>query len=529
VLAPPTGLTVTGQSCTPTYSGATNITYRAGTTANGTDTVVVPRPAGTVAGDLLIVGYSIRSQAATINDPTGWTRLRYDVGTNISTGVWYHVAASNDPASWTWTSSVSALNAVVAIAAYTGASGINVSGAQLGSAAGIVAPSITPTSASTRLVGVFTVHSKTALSTPTGMTERLEYFTPDINGGGNHQMSISLDDESWPPATATGTRTATGTANDNVGILLALTPAVLPPASTISYQTGTTAFSTASTTLTLTLPSGIIPGDLLLVGYGKRKTIATIGTPGGWTLQAPITQYTGAYQQGVYWRVATSIDTVGKTYDWVSTDTSNAALVLMVYRGVDQTAPVATMTGQPNTNTSVITAASVTPSKSDTRLVAIFGEQNNRTVSAGAAGMTTRQNIRTATPAGNAEEITIEAEDQLWPDANTATGDRVATMSGNGSGVGHLLALKAESYPLAALSWTATTSTYADGYRLGRVVGGTETVVQQLTPYTTTSYTVGNTNRLAAGVTYTMNLRTKATNWLSSTAASVGFTARSDC
>lgn len=66
--------------------------------------------------------------------------------------------------------------------------------------------------------------------------------------------------------------------------------------------------------------------------------------------------------------------------------------------------------------------------------------------------MPLRYSVRNAGAGGGAEQITVGMGDECWAAVDSATGTRTATLSGNGRGVGQMLALKPESYPLAALS-----------------------------------------------------------------------------
>jgi hypothetical protein len=363
------------------------------------------------------------------------------------------------------------------------------------------------------------------MSTAAGMSNRVQYSTAALGGNAN-QITLQLSDEAWYSATATGTRTAAlSGSKDNIGQLLALTPAVAPTSSTISYV-GVSNIS-GTTSVSLPVPSGVQVGDLLLVAYATRKSTVTITPPpsSSWNEIRNDPWDASNLRQAVYWRIATSVDAAGNTYTWGSNDgTSKATGIMAAYRGVDQSAPVHLHDWAKNARTVTVTAPSLTPTRSDTRLIGLFGATDGNTITTGAAGMTSRKFSTTGT---GGTDVTLEFDDQRWPSAG-ATGTRDITLSSTGRGIGQMLALKAESYPLAALSWTASTSTYAGGYRLGREVGGTETVATELTPRTLTSYTVGNTNRLTGGVSYTMKLKTRATNWLSP-AASVTFTAQSTC
>lgn len=72
----------------------------------------------------------------------------------------------------------------------------------------------------------------------------------------------------------------------------------------------------------------------------------------------------------------------------------------------------------------------------------------------------------------------------------------------------NLLSLSAK----ATLSWTATPSTFASGYRIERWRGSTLEATQSVTPRTTTTVTQGG---LATGTTYTWRIRSYYSSWTS--------------
>ena len=77
-----------------------------------------------------------------------------------------------------------------------------------------------------------------------------------------------------------------------------------------------------------------------------------------------------------------------------------------------------------------------------------------------------------------------------------------------------------------ALSWTATTSTYASGYHVlrGTVSGGPYSQIAQVTPRTTTTYTDS-----ASSGTYYYVVRTYYQNWESANSSEASATVRSTC
>jgi hypothetical protein len=85
-------------SSPPSFRSASSVT-------NGT---TVAKPAGAVAGDLLLATLEVDADPVTVTGPSGWTLLM-DTPAAIGTGsdyhaqVWYRVAGASEPASYTWT------------------------------------------------------------------------------------------------------------------------------------------------------------------------------------------------------------------------------------------------------------------------------------------------------------------------------------------------------------------------------------------------------------------------------------------
>ncbi len=220
----PATVSITVTSSTP----GSGIELRAA--ANGantkTTTLVLPRPSGTVSGDVLLASVALRSTTA-ITAPAGWTLVRVDPrATVFRQAVYVHVAGGAEPASYTWTFA-SARPAVGTIAAYSGVDGANPivahSGIDSAGSASITAPSLTTTVPDTRLVGFFGIVGTTTIGPPAGMTERTEVVTP---AGTSNPLTASLDDQPIPASGATGSRVATAAISAaNIGQLVALRPA----------------------------------------------------------------------------------------------------------------------------------------------------------------------------------------------------------------------------------------------------------------------------------------------------------------
>jgi len=204
------------------------ITFRSAASAQNptATTLTIGRPAGVVAGDVMVAGIGIRGAPA-VATPAGWTLIRTDAaGTYTTQALYYRVATAAEPASYTWSFSQS-VPAAGGISAYQGVSTANPVNASGGTGTNsttvsILAPSITTTVPGAEVVGFFSIGGTNSITAPAGMTERAEASS---TAGSNH-ATWETSDFTQPTAGATGTRTATGTnAHPNVGALVALTPA----------------------------------------------------------------------------------------------------------------------------------------------------------------------------------------------------------------------------------------------------------------------------------------------------------------
>jgi hypothetical protein len=235
-VTPTAGTTATAGITVRSSSSANN----SASVAGGATTLAVPKPAGAVAGDVLVVTVAARGNP-TVTPPTttGWTLVRRDpaAGTVLAQFVYTHVVTATDGTSYSFgtrSSAGAAINAAGGAIAFTGVSAtapVNVHAGLTGAAASTsaVAPSVTPTRANTMLVALYataaaptSTTATSAFTPPTGMTERYDAFTPTT---ASFKISVESATALQATAAATGTRTATGPNGAPVGQLIALNPA----------------------------------------------------------------------------------------------------------------------------------------------------------------------------------------------------------------------------------------------------------------------------------------------------------------
>jgi hypothetical protein len=212
------------------------ITFRSAAFAQnaGASSITINKPAGVVADDVMVASI-VTAGTATITPPTGWFRARdpqTSIALDFTSGtlhqvIYYKVAGSGEPSSYTWNFSAKQ-NGAGGIAAYsgvdTGAPFDVAAGQSNGSSMAITAPSVTTRVTDTRLVALFATAANASISAPVRMSERGEMTS------GKVRVATEIADVNWPAISATGVRTATGaTAAVNIGQVVALRPAAAAP------------------------------------------------------------------------------------------------------------------------------------------------------------------------------------------------------------------------------------------------------------------------------------------------------------
>ena len=289
------------------FRGAWNSTHSYSTLTSG---INVNKPAGVLDGDVLMTvmfaAYSGTSPRITV--PAGWTVRARVQDTNIDWLVATKVASA-EPSTWLF--SVPGLGAFTGAAcvSYSGASGLDVAGSSGYTPASNspVAPSLTAVNAAPLLVAIFNTPTQSRTATPpSGMTERVD--TGDSLSKGF--SSISVHDQQLSASGATGDRTATlsGT-GDTLSVLLTLAPAADPPAETVRHRASSilSAYGVPGyyTDYTIDKPTGVAPGDILLLGatmWGGGPTYDFVA-PAGFTLLDTV-QIATYMRASVWWKVA---------------------------------------------------------------------------------------------------------------------------------------------------------------------------------------------------------------------------------
>jgi hypothetical protein len=195
----------------------------------------------------------------------------------------------------------------------------------------------------------------------------------------------------------------------------------------IAFRAASSKGTKLAKTITITKPSGVQSGDVLIAGLYVREQ-PTITPPSGWTL---IRQDGKAYS---YVHVAGPAEPA--SYKWTFPAVHTAAGGIVAYSGVSNVTPVQATSGKVNGKSKSITAPSVTTTQPGSMVVGLFGV-NQKTTIAPPSGMTERVDVASTNDVTNA---TTELAELLVANPS-ATGGKVATAGIAGGNSGQLIAL----------------------------------------------------------------------------------------
>lgn len=269
-----------------------SIGFRGASAAGNTTgtTLVIPAPAGVASGDVLLAAVGVRGSPG-ITPPSGWTLARSDqVGFTVKQSVYWKVAGSAEPASYTFTfgSSQGASGTIVAYTGVDTSAPVDVAGGQTGDGtAPPTAPSVTTTTANDRLVAFFGLAAATGIGAPAGMTERAEASTT----AGTYRTTTEAADQALGAAGATGSRVAsTSSTASSIGQVVALRPAEgapppppppPPPGNTAPTATAGSATTTRDTAVSVTLRGTDSETCELAFAIASQPAHGTLGAIGG--------------------------------------------------------------------------------------------------------------------------------------------------------------------------------------------------------------------------------------------------------
>ncbi|WP_116451399.1 hypothetical protein [Blastococcus litoris] len=324
------------------------------------------------------------------------------------------------------------------------------------------------------------------------------------------------------PAALDGTRAAFSATTSNVGDELA-TRQLQPPsgltvtqscaaAPAVTRRASSTGTGTAS--VALPMPAGTTAGDFLLAHVAYHDGVQTLTAPSGWALVGQSTN-SGSVTSAVFWKVAAT----GEPGAVFRHPNSGSAVLfaggVTAFRGVRPvTPPFADAVGSSFT----ATTPSVGTSNAGVQVVHLFSKtQGPLDPAPGATDF-----YGDATGSGDTVHVGIRAAGETFAGPGS-TPTRSATAATSSRWVAQAVVLeRVADTPSANLSWTKSSSSWADGYELTRQVGGGGQVTQPAVPGVATQAVTNGP--LVNGTSYTFRLSASRGTWRSSAVAAAPFT-----
>ena len=265
-----------------------------------------------------------------------------------------------------------------------------------------------------------------------------------------------------------------------------------------------------TTSLSLAMPAGTTAGDLLVAHVAYRDAPEAITAPGGWTRLAEDTS-ANVVTSDIYWKFAAASEPTA-VFSRPSGAPGPVGGGVVAFIGAYATAPVATSGSATGTGLTA-TLPSLTTTQTTVEVLSFLTK--NADLLPAPSGTTS---LGAGTVGTSPTSMGLTALDETFAGPG-ALPSRSATSTSSTSSewVAQTVVLRrVPGTPSANLSWTATPSTWAGGYELTRVVGGSTQATQPVSGRTTTSTSDGP---LANATSYTYRLTATQGTWRSSAAS----------
>jgi hypothetical protein len=145
-----------------------------------------------------------------------------------------------------------------------------------------------------------------------------------------------------------------------------------------------------ATSITINSSTGVASGDVIFAYVGTQSASAiNVTTPTGWTLiSGPLEQ--GGIQSYLFQRISDGTDGASYTFNFSGAVTVVGYASQITYRGVNNTAPVDSITTASQTSGTTIALPAVSPSGSADLLVAFVADYSGLSSTVAATGMTNK-------------------------------------------------------------------------------------------------------------------------------------------
>lgn len=311
---------------------------------NGTGSagLAIGIPAGAVAGDVLVAQIAVAGTTPPgVTAPAGWIPISSNSGSGISSLLYYHEVGSTEPASYTWSFSVS----VPASGGIGDFSGVN-STSPLDTSSGVydttgatsmTAPSVNTTTPADELLYFGALPANESVTPPSGMSGQ---WSAASSATTSYMASQLLASEG-----ATGSRvgTAASTGFSNVSQLVALRPGVSTSMNSVSFvQAQALSPGTKMTSEKITFTKPVQRGDLLVGWFAQYNAAGQVSVTdnvnGAWTRSASETFTNGGGDLALYYKLNSAAAPSGLTITVSAATATYLPYAVADYTGLDSAA-----------------------------------------------------------------------------------------------------------------------------------------------------------------------------------------------
>lgn len=328
-------------------------------------TFTVNKPTGTLEGDFMLLVIYASNEALSVPKIGGdWQQVQNGVITgSMGPHCFYRVAGASEPSSYTLTTTASQTLAI-GILSFYGDTPLTVDTATFqanASATNRTMPSVTATAAGL-YVGLAGLALNFASTPPGGSTEQW-----DVAIGTKRVYALTA---ATSGAGATGTYVATGTATISLCVGVHLIEASATGYTCPDLRNwSTTAPSSVASSQTVTIPSDVITGDLLIL-HAAFDANRTVSDPSGWTALQTIAADGGIW---TWWKLAESGDAGATVTVSFSGGTTTVGLgVLAIVSRSGKTLTVGASAQAVSASATTVTLPTVTSTRDNALLIGLI-------------------------------------------------------------------------------------------------------------------------------------------------------------
>ncbi len=222
-----------------------------------------------------------------------------------------------------------------------------------------------------------------------------------------------------------------------------------PSASGIALRAIATGTNGAgSTSLTLAIPAGTQPGDVLITQAVVNSASTVITPPSGWTLIRTV-KSSSSVEQSTFYKIVSVSEPA--SYTWSLGSSQPATGAIASFFGVDTLSPIDASSGKYNASTATVSFTQITTTVPNDMLLALVGVSGNTTITP-PSGFVEDYDVKN-TAAGSGK--TAELSQSLKATAGLTAVASAREDTGSASNLAQLIALRpADSAPVPTLTPT---------------------------------------------------------------------------